>query len=115
MELKFEVEIAHVLILDLHKALVAGFLADKKPMLPQWAVTRKPPPLNHAIKKARGPLAARAFGFFDDGTLPVICPPGQLQILTKRQPRKSDKLKPLFAKSAAGMRKPAAGLTVRAV
>jgi hypothetical protein len=48
-------------------------------------------------EKARGPFAARASRFsLDDANVPVICPTGQ--ILTKRQPRKSDKLKPLSCK-----------------
>jgi hypothetical protein len=37
------------------------------------------------------------------------------KFLTKEQPRKSDKLKPIFQIRAAEMKKPAAGLPARAV
>jgi hypothetical protein len=52
-------------------------------------------------QKEKSPRAVCGAGFMislDGATVPVICPTRQIQNLTKRQPRKSDKLKPLSGK-----------------
>jgi hypothetical protein len=58
-------------------------------------------PIGEILLEKKSPRAVCGAGFMislDGATVPVICPTRQIQNLTKRQPRKSDKLKPLSGK-----------------